>query len=80
MDKVSNWALPNSPTFIYRKARSFRDIVVKKVSDRPARTQMFRDRACRKCKACRQVNNTIRGLTSFISMVDNREIEITKFI
>lgn len=77
MDKVLNQVLPVNPSLIYRK-------VVKKVLDPPSRPQMFWNRTnffvCRKCKACQQVRNSIRGLEKFRSMANNRAFGITEFI
>lgn len=84
IDKTPNQVLPNNPSFIYRKAPSCGDKVVKEVLDPPTRPQMPWDRAgffaCRKCKACRQMRNPIRGLVKFRSTANNKEFEVTEFI
>lgn len=67
----------------YRKAASYGDCVVKKVLDLP-RPPSFWDRdlfyACRRCKACREVNRPIRGLDSFRSVSNNKSFDIRQFI
>lgn len=84
MDRVLSRHLPVNPPFIYRKASSFGDQVVKKVLDPPKRMKMFWDRAgfyaCRKCKSCRQVTTHLRGLTSFTSTANGKEFQIKEFI
>lgn len=50
----------------------------------PPSDPMFWDRAlffaCRKCRACQQVNTHIPGLNTFISTTNGREFEIKDFI
>lgn len=84
MDRVLQQALPEKPLFIYRKASSYGDKIVKKVLDPPKRPGTFWDLAgffsCRKCKACSKVSCHIRGLTECTSKANNKTFKITEFI
>lgn len=84
MDKVLKLVLLPNPKFIYRKAPNFGDKIVKKVLDPLTRPHSFWDRdgffACRKCRACREVNRPIRGLGSFTSTSNNKEFSIKELI
>lgn len=84
LDKVLNEQLPSVPPFIYRKAPSFGDQIVKKVLDPPKKLQMFWDRpgftACRRCKACRQVTVHLRDLKHFTSTANGTTFEIKECI
>lgn len=52
--------LPSKPTFIYRRAKRIRDMIVKNVPDLPKRmTTFFHHKGfyrCGKCKPCRLTN------------------------
>lgn len=56
MDKVLSAVLPQKPGFIYGKAQSFSDKIVRKILDPPPRPSSFWDGdgfyACKKCRAC----------------------------
>lgn len=68
MDKTLNQSLPISPSFIYRKAPNFGDMVVKKVLDPPIRPVMFWDQAgFYACRRCQKIKHPIRGMTEFTS-------------
>lgn len=83
LDKKLSTILPPRPQFIYKKAPSYEDLVVKKVLDPPTKPQSFWDRngffACRRCKACREVSRPIRGLDNFTAS-NNQQFDIKQFI
>lgn len=71
--------LPQQPKFIYRRAPSFGDQVVKKIldpSDQRALKIDFRGfYCCRKCICCRTVRTSQRGVTS-VTNTDGETFEI----
>lgn len=69
MDKTLKPVLPSKPGFIYRRAPSYADKIVKKVIDPPCRPPSFWDKdgffACRRCRACKDVNTPVRAIDKF---------------
>lgn len=84
LDKKLGSVLPPKPQFIYRKAPNHGDRIVKKVLYPPTRPQSFWNQngffACRKCKACKEVSKTTRGLDKFSSQVNRRRKRICRAI
>lgn len=84
LDRTLSRVLPDKPRFIYRKAPSFGDVIVKKPIDPPSRNPTFWDQkgffACRKCKACRKVSRPMRKIEKFTLTSNNREFAIKHFI
>lgn len=84
MDKTLGPSLPCRPKFIYRRAHSFADKIVRKVLDPPSRPLTFWDKkgfySCRRCRACREVGRPMRALESFTSSSNGREFSINEFI
>lgn len=84
LDKSLMNVLPIKPKFIYRKAQSFGDLIVKRVVDPPSRIPSFWNQngffACRKCRACKEVSRPMRGVERFSSTSNNKEFRIKQFI
>lgn len=75
--------LPSRPKFIYRRAPSFGQRVVKKILNRPNDQTIKIDLqgfyACRKCICCKTVKVINRGVTQ-ITNADNETFRIREFI
>ena len=84
MDKKIGPLIPQRPQFIYRKAPTYGDTIVKKILDLPEKPQSFWDKnvffSCRKCKPCKEVKKVQRNLDRFTSPSNKQEFEIKQFI
>ena len=84
LDKKLGPVIPQQPRFIYRRAPTYGDTIVKKILDLPTKPQSFWDKngffSCRRCKPCKEVKNLKRGLDRFSSPTNRQEFEIKQFI
>lgn len=83
-DPHLNKILPSKPTFIYRRAKRIRDMIVKNVPDPAKRmTTFFNHKGfyrCGKCKPCRLTNKIDRKIREFQSHAAKQEFKIDKLI